>query len=383
MPSTGGGEGHPGNAEKVEIGGAEKKALKEAGYNGPWEVTPGQERALLRKYLKDQNTGKPTPDPTLPPGTGPGGGGGSAGMSAKQKANLRASYAKMLDDFGLSLNKNMNALMDTGVHEEWSTTNFLLHLRNTKEYKVQFPHIYSRNGRVDELSYLHQREAYEDIAKAAGVRPPSREQFGTLFAKDIEQGEWQLRMDFASRVTGNKPYWDQVERVAKARGFIKPNEHLTKKDLYNLMTGKGSPAIEKLMEESVSRYQLETAGFEVGPQGDITRRQLLGFIKRTEAAGIPGFQIEEGDFNQNFQQLAQVVSETMSASEQVGAGLSKGDIFQLQFGGPKQKEVAEYVKRILASRDRANQGQQGGEVLTQQGDHSALVSGAPKRPEGL
>lgn len=352
------------------------------GYNGPWRMPRGEANALLRDA---QNAQQEAEGAATPPGgttiivTG-GSSGGSAGMSAKQKANLRNSYLAMLQSFGINLTKNLNNLMDRGVGQEWSTTSFLIHLRRTAEYKHQFPGIRSSDG-TSEAQYNAQYKAFADEAKAAGITL-TRAQFGLLFKKDVRAADWQIRVEFMKRAKNNKAFFDQLELVARARGIIKPKEQLSKKELYDAMLHKGNPKIEKLLEEANTRYQLDSLGFTVGKDGDIGRKMLLNFIKRMET---DGFDVEAAN-SEAFAGLAEKVRTVLPAAEQIGAGITKRDLFELEFGADnaRRQEIAQHVQGILDSYDQRAEKLVKPLVTEREGGHTGIVGiGGLSGPAGL
>jgi hypothetical protein len=297
-------------------------------------------------------------------------------MSAQQKANLRSSYLEILHTWGISVSGNMNQLMNQAIAQEWSTTNFMQHLRKTKDYKQQFPGINSADG-MSEAAYNAKYQQFMEDAKMAGVKL-SRSQFGSLVRGDVRYEEWKMRVDFQQKVERNKDYFQALQDVAHARGLIKPKDKLTKKELWKLMTRRGNPALERLMEESNVSYQLEAAGLSIGKKGDIARGQVLKFIKTIETDGIQA----ESLTAEAFAGLAEKVKTVLPAADQIGYGITKGDLFQLEFGGPRQAEVGRHVENILKSVEFQNQPKVNSILVEDEGG-SRLTGGSPQRQAGL
>ena len=360
------------------------------GYDGPWTIKAYQAREIMQQLTQAQNQGGDTGGDegdilgdiinalgaALGSGSGGSSGSGSAGMTAKQKANLRNSYIAMLQSFDMGLTKNMKALVDQGVRQEWSTTSFLVHLRQTKDYKQHFPGIRS-GGTMSEAAYNAQFRQYQEAAKSDGVQL-SRQQFGTLVRKNVGINEWRMRVEFLHRSTKSKEFFNQMEIAARKLGIIKPNSQLSKKELFNAMVRKGDPRLEKLMEEANVRYLLESINFTVGPQGDIGRKALLGFVKGLEAQGIDA----EGLTSQDFAGLADKMKTVIPAARRIGAGITDRDLWTLEFGGPGQQEIARHAEAILAT-EGAEDEMRSRAVVVEDNLGSRVLGGTPQAPKGL
>jgi len=300
-------------------------------------------------------------------------------MTAKQKANLRNSFLNALYNlFGnkAEITKNLLNLVDQGVQQEWNSDSFMVHLRATKEYKAFFPGIGSRPG-MTEAEYNDAYQAFYDLAKGNKMNL-GRDQFGALVKQGVAYEEWQVRMTFMDRAERSKQYFQQLEEVAKARGLIKPNEKFNMHDLYELMTHRGSPALERLMEESNISYQLESAGLTLGKKGDVSRKQVLSLMNRFEVNGTEA----EMATNETFAQLAQNIKMILPEAARIGAGLTAKDLFTLEFGGKGQEDIAHQVQAIVATIDAEKVPKVGPQLVEDQ-TGSRLLTGSPKRPTGL
>jgi hypothetical protein len=387
MPVEGPPKPHPHIETMTTIPTGMRAAITAAtGYSGPWTVSRLMAADILTDYEASQEDVAGGADQdivdllnavgSLLSGGGSGGGSGAQGLSAKQKANLRNSYLSYLDQLGIELTKNLQNLMDQGINQEWSTTSFLVHLRQTKEYKVQFPGINTVDG-MSEAQYNSEYRAYQDLAESAGYSL-SREQFNVLLKKHIPIREWNIRLEFQKRVARDPKFFKQLEVVARSRGIIGPKEQLSRKDLFDLMTRRGNPALEKLMEEANVRYLLRSIKFTIGPEGDVSRKQLLTFIQGIEGQGGDA----ESLTGQDFARLAETVRTVLPASRQMSAGLTKRDMFVLEFGGPGQNEIARRAKAVLESVATEDE-RRVKSVLVQDEDGTRLLSGTPIRPTGL
>ena len=379
------GEGHGttggGESTDITIKDSLYARMQEAfNYAGPQTVTAARYDELIKKY---NSVAGGNPDNPQYPGTSPTGtsssGGGTAPMTAKQKANLRNSFLNVLYNmFGnkAEITKNLLNLVDQGVQQEWNSDSFMVHLRATKEYKTFFPGIGSRPG-MTEAEYNGEYQAFYDLAKHNKLNL-GRDQFGALVKQGVAYEEWQVRMTFMDRAERSKQYFQQLEEVAKARGFIKPNEKFNMHDLYQLMTHRGSPGLERLMEESNISYQLESAGLTVGQKGDISRKQVISLMNRFEVNGTEA----EMSINTDFAQLAQNIKTILPEAQLRGLGLTPRDMFTLEYGGPGQDDIAKQVQNLVATID-AEKLPKVNPQLVEDATGSRLLTGVPKRPTGL
>lgn len=360
-----------------------RPALQALGYFGPWEVTRREAVGYIedaKKYLEEQGQDLPgTPDvPQLPGDTiiNVGGSSGPVGMTAAQKRNLRNAFLNQLRAWGINVTKNIENLVEKGVTQEWSMDSFVLYLRATDEYQRVFQGIEHTKGQFrSEDEYIRQYDIYQKMAAKADYEL-SRSQFALLLKKGVDAEEWNTRTIFLDRITRNGQFFSQVEKVAQARGILKPKENLSPKELYDVMLHKGSPQIERLLEEANVRFQLKGAGFMVGA-GGVGRKQVLSFIRKLEGSGIEA----EALTPDYFAGLAEKLKEVIPIAKQIGMNVTKRDLFTLEFGGPGRNEIARYVENALASHEAEEAGTAGAPMLIQDEGGSRLLSGAIERPK--
>lgn len=374
---------------KVYIPDQYHKQMRQNGYDGPWWVWNTELDDLYSQYRDSGGGGGggTSGGGTSGGGTSGGSSGGSSsggssgggGMSPEARANLRASYLKILQDWGIKVTSNMNALMNRGVSRQWSTTNFIINLRRTADYRQAFPGINSGEG-ISEAKWLAAYDRAEELAKSYGMKL-SRTQFGTLYKKDVGMEEWEMRLQFMEKVRrpGNKEYFDALQQAAKQLGIIKPKDKLTKKELFKLMTRRGHPKLEKLMEQSIVTAELNKLGFTVGEGGDVTRKMMLNFIKNVENQGGQAEMLTA----QDFAELAAHVENTLPTAELLGAGLTKRDLAEMALGGPRANEIAKSVQNLLASKQLEDQPNVNPQLVEDGTGHTRLTGASPRRPTGL
>jgi hypothetical protein len=366
------------------------KKLREAGYTGPATIDAGRLGTIADKYLNTDNTNDNTnPDnPVYPPPVivmpGGGGGGGGGGMTAAQKKSLRDSYLQVLWnwDWG-EIEKNIMNMVDKGVANKWSVTSFIMEVRKTQEWKERFPYLKARSNHA-EAEFLRYYEQYREIAENNG-RHLSRQEFGHLWIKmDVTPQEWQVRMQFYNRATGTagKSFFSEIETVAKRMGIIKPSDKLSEKDLYKIMTHRGDQRIERLLDEANVRQRIENIGFTIGAHGDLGRKEVLNVIKQIESGGGDA----KAESGKAFANLAQMAKTALPAAELVKAGLSKRDLWDLEFGKDEARKsfLGHHVQSILEAYQHTVTGDKKIKESVQQTETgTSLGLGTIQRPEGL
>jgi hypothetical protein len=306
-------------------------------------------------------------------GSGGGGGGGYAGMSPEQKRNLREAYIAILHDWGIAINGNMNNLMSNGVNQEWSTTAFINHLRGTKEYKAAFPGILKGQA---ESTYLGAWDTFRTIAASHGLTL-KKSQFGTLNKHNVGATEWDMRATFAERAERNKEFFNYLETAARRAGILKPNEKFKQRDMWEIMTGRGSRPVEKLVEQANAQMQLAHAGITVGRGGDITRQQFTKFLRQAEGQGI---EAEYFDAT-TFAGLAERIRTVIPAADRVGAGITKGDLFTLETNGRGADRIARQAEQILNSWEKEKQANVNPILVEEEAGKTRLLGGSLAPPK--
>lgn len=338
-----------GTPELIAIPPQIYQVMVQNGYTGSRYVYATEIDAIIQQFA---GGGAGTPDPNAGPTVivtgGSSGGGYSTGPTAGDLANLRASFLDVLRAWDMNVSKSMLNLVDQGVNKLWTTTNFMMHVRGTKEYKQAFAGI--QRG-MSEDEYIDTYEAFRDRAQDVG-KPLTTQAFGVLLKKGVGYEEWDKRITAIDRIKGNEELFEQFGETLKQRGLLKGK--FTMKDVYDFVRGKGSPIFEKVWEEAAFTAGIERAGFQVGEGADISRKALLKMIGNFES-NTPGLQVEDlgDDF---YKDLADRVRTLIPASRLAGFGLTNTDILELQVNGPRAGKIAESVNQILANVERLKTG---------------------------
>jgi hypothetical protein len=289
----------------------------------------------------------------------------SAQDRARMIANNMATFANMVRAWGIPASPRIQALVSQAAKGEWNSARFVQALRGTKEYGQAFPGIQWRLGQT-EASYLSAMRQFQAKAQDAGIKL-SRDQFGYLQQKGVDSAEWGLRVQAMRTVEANKGNIAAFEDVLKARGFLKPNENLTGKELKDFFTGRGSEAYTKVWNEYAVTSGLEDIGFEVGRGGDIGRKDLLKLLKEPVAGVAPGATVQV-----DYAQLATTAAKALPASRLYGLGITKKDLVMMALGGKKAAAVAARVQQAVATAEATASEQRVNPQLSRQG-----MSGGP------
>ena len=262
-------------------------------------------------------------------------------MSAEGKANLRSSYAEILHRFGMTPNGNLNNLMNQGVSNQWSSTAFIQHLRQTAEYKKQFVGIQWKDG-MSESEYIRTYDSMKEQAQNLGFKL-SREQFGHLIRGGTTLKEFAVRVADLKMVQNNRAMLEQFGEELRTRGLIKPNADWNLKDMYKFVTGSSDKRFETVWNMAYTQTQLEGAGVTIGPGGDLTRKDVGQIIRGFEGAGVSPVQ------PQVWSEITNQLLTAYPLSQLQGMGLSKKDIVTAVAGGPGSTEIRAQIQSIMAT----------------------------------
>jgi len=283
--------------------------------------------------------GSTTPAPS-------GGSSGSAAAAPSQAALI--AWQTLLSQLGIRLSQNMRNLIQHAISGGWSQTEFMWNLRKTPEYQDTFPGIMNRNGtmKMTEAQYMAQEKSFQETADLYGIHL-NQENQALLFEGDVSAREWQQRAMAINRIRENPEAFHQFEAAARAQGLIKGK--FNKKDAYTLAIGEGPTEWYRLLEEFGTRTAAVQAGFDITKHPQLagylglSRKQVLAINR-----AVPGLG-GETQMASSFQELAQRFRQLLPEGNITGFDVSKDDLIQLEFGGPKQAQIAETVQRIIAA----------------------------------
>ena len=275
-----------------------------------------------------------------------GGSTSSSGAAPSQAALI--AWQTLLSQLGIRLSDNMRNLIQHAISGGWSQTEFMWNLRKTPEYEATFPGIMNPNGtmKMTEAQYMALEKSFQETADLYGIHL-NRENQALLFEGDVSAREWQQRAMAINRIRENPEAFAQFEAAARAQGLIKGK--FNRKDAYHLAIGEGPTEWYKLLEEFGARTAAAQAGFDITKHSklagylDLSRKQVLAINK-----AVPGLG-GEAQMAAAMQKLAQDFRQYIGAGHITGFDVTPEDLIQLEFGGPRQAQVADTVARILAA----------------------------------
>jgi hypothetical protein len=280
--------------------------------------------------------------------------------AANQKiANATATYTTYTSGLGLDTSGNVGKLIDKAAQNGWNSARFQEQLYKTADFQQAFPGIFNDQGglKMTPEQYQYNALQYQDAAAAAGVNLGPKEQ-AALFANDVSVREAGLRMQHEHTLKTNRAMFDAFNRELVAAG----QQPLDKKGIFNFLSGQGNAAAVNLWENAAADYSATQSGIKIGgPAGQYTS------LGRKQFEKIANLGLSEADLASGFGQLAHAFLTTVPLSHIQNSGLSKSDIRQAVFGGPKQAKIQEKMKHMLGQLQAAGQATAHTQVTPTQG----------------
>ena len=274
-------------------------------------------------------------------GTGTSGGGGTTVPAA--------IYLNTLQELGFTNLGDLGGLIAQAQGGGWGMAEFMFNLRKTKAYEERFPGIFGRNGQMlmTEAQYISYEQQYRSITQNFGFKF-TQEDVGTWISKGVDPGELQQRFEVIQRADQYRPALQQLKQTLAKRGLADKGK-ITLAEARDFILGLADPRWYKVYEEFSGRVAARQAGFDIVKGSDafgyttLTRKQILDIIHR-----VPGIQ-GETELAAGFQELVKRYRELLPEGRITGFEVSKKDLDQLTFGGPRQAKIAERVARIIAT----------------------------------
>lgn len=269
----------------------------------------------------------------------------------KRRLALLAEYAEILRAWGLNVSQNLNKLMHHGAKKEWTTTQFVQQLRRTRDYKQQFVGIKWQEG-MTESQYNAEYMAFLREADDLGKKL-SRQDYGSILRSGMDFEEFQARTTVLRDLRDNPELKRMFEKVLHARGMLGPQKNLSKKNMWDIMTGTGDPRWEAAWQEAAITFQLQRIGLKTSQKKKLgfTRKDLLELIEYAEAGGIEVEQLGP-DF---YMQLSEKIRKLVPESRYSGLHISERDLLELELGGPRAPKIAARVDKIVKAIEAESQ----------------------------
>lgn len=244
-------------------------------------------------------------------------------------------FEQMLAFLGLDSWEIKN-LIEQASREQWTTTQFAAAIYQSNTFKTAFPGIFREDGSMimDPFQYRATADQYTQIANRYGI-DIDKARIGNLIGRQISVDEFQTRSEAIARIDENKQYFDAFNKVAAARGMKGLD---TPEEMADFLIGRSDKKFYDLWEEVQIGGSAKMSGVNLGIKGI---RQI--------AKAIPGENdMDPAALQQHFQNLAASLRTALPQSKIQGYGLTKRDLIELEFGGPRQAAIADRVNRIMA-----------------------------------
>jgi hypothetical protein len=231
-------------------------------------------------------------------------------------------------------------LINQAVIENWSEDEILARIYATPEFHQMFPGIFREDGsmRFSAAEYRSISDNYKSIARDYGVTGLSTGQISKLIGGNVSIHEFQTRMSAVQRYEEFKPALNAYRDILKAQG-IDTSAIDGDAGLLKFVLGQAPKEFYRTYEQTNVLTQARTTGF-------VGKEQGVGMARRI-AALTPGISSEQ-DLQEHFATLAVQARTVVPASQWARMGITKGDLVQLEFGGPRRAAVAERVQDVMS-----------------------------------
>jgi hypothetical protein len=281
-----------------------------------------------------------------PDGTGAGDGDGRTEAERRRERqsdrNQRASYTYLFSAWGIPITENLEALIDQGANQNWSTSTFLERFRQTKEYRERFRGIFDKNGtlKYDESTYLQYEQAFTSIARQSGINiGPKRLAF--LFRNDQTPDEFADRATAMGRLRRSPELYAAFKRELIQGGLAKPGE-LDKKALFKTIMGEAPKEWYDLWQDTVTRNAAITAGLTFKKGGEKYTNLGHSVIER-----ISRMDLSEEEMAAKFTEVADVLENVLPTTEAGLYGVNKRNIVKAEFGGKGAASARRKINRAI------------------------------------
>lgn len=265
------------------------------------------------------------------------------GKDKQSIADIKVMLRDVLKGFGLRPVEFGN-LIDKAVRNGWSPEHFESQIYQSPAFKRAFPGIFRGDGslRMSPSEYRNLSDQYKELAQRYGLFGElGKGRIGQLIKGNVSPQELTDRFTAIHRMKEFSTSFDTFKKIVSET----TNKNLTDENIYEFIMGKGQKEFYDLWEQTMVGTSASSAGVE-----------LSTAEMRSIAQRLPGMQTEE-QLQGGFQNLAKSIKSVMPLSQLTKLGVSKGDLLELEFGGPNQADIAERVDQIYRNYEGSHEEQ--------------------------
>jgi hypothetical protein len=266
----------------------------------------------------------------------------TTGPTPQQIQNTESSWLNLLNSWGMKPDASLTNWIDSNAKNGVGSATFLNWVRTTPEYQKAFPGI--QGSGLSEASYRSRLNDYNTAAAANGVTmTPALQQM--LFNNNISYSTASQRFQAEASLKSNQALFNAFNKQLVSEG----QAQMGKGDMLKFIMGEGNAAWYKTWNDANSRYGGNQAGITFngkGMGGNPASNAQYTNLGKGVISTVAGKGLSPAEEQRGYQQLAQQLTTSYPLSKIQKFGLTKADLVQLQFGGPRQAHVAGIVKQI-------------------------------------
>lgn len=273
-------------------------------------------------------------------------------QSHSTQQNAMATYTAEVNNWGIQTNNNITQLEHQAAQGGWNNARFLAELQKTPEFQARFPGIVGAQGglKMSPAQYIQNEKAYKAAGAQSGINIGDKK-LAFLFQNNVSPTEFQARAAAISTIRTNgdmfKAFGQQLNQMGLA-----PRGGLSTQDVFKFVLGQGNQQWYKVWNDASSRYAGEQAGIHFGNPGQGYTNLGQGVVDKVGQKGLSAT-----DLQTKYADLANKLQTTFPQSQIQNMGLTKKDLVQLEFGGPRQAAIAKKVQQITDNEAAFNQNQ--------------------------
>lgn len=279
--------------------------------------------------------------------------GTAAQTHARQVADAKATFEQIVgywvSPVGFNLDHNIQKLINNAASGLWNTDRFYQAIAKTKEFHQAFPGIFNKNGtmRTDPTTYLNTRAAIKKAANAANLNL-SDKQLSVMMVNQVDPTLAAQRFSVEASYTQNQGTFAAFNAELKAAGH-KPMDKAT---INKFLMGQAPAQFYDLYKNWQARVSAQAAGFNIANPIKNKKGHIVGWsstagdltLSRRQELNIA--QMEGGSSSPDLTKAAQMFRDILPESRMAAAGISKDDIIQYLYGGPKQAQIQQTIDQF-------------------------------------